>query len=100
MNYPPDLERKLLNRIDKGKGTQLTAAELDILLECGAIAMLSDAATKFRKEQCRERNRSTSVVATGFTRGRGGISKSSGMMKPNAGSEALARVQQTLGKGS
>src|SRR5688500_12748059 len=73
--HPPDLMRKLSKKIDQGKAVQLTPAELDLLVECGAFDRVCEAATEFQRKQCRERsarNRSTREALSGSTLGMAG----------------------------
>jgi hypothetical protein len=98
----PALERRLSRKIETRKGIQLTAEELDLLVETGAYDTFRQAVAKFQREQCRQRSarsRSISGETSGSTRGRGETSKSSGTIPPESASEALARARLMSGRG-
>ena len=102
MASPADLDRRLSRRIECEKAIQLTAADLALLVESGAIATFRHFVEKHQRDQCRARNvRSRSInggatPSTGERTGR--TSKSSGMTMIESANEALAQVHQTLGK--
>ncbi|MCH2238769.1 MAG: hypothetical protein MK060_12870 [Blastomonas sp.] len=102
MTTPADLDRRLSRRIEQGKGMNLTADDLDLLVVSGAYEVLRAYAAQYQRDQCRARNarsRSTSAGPIASIRDQAGSFKSSGMTSNASASEELARALQMLGKG-
>jgi hypothetical protein len=96
-----DLDRRMSRKLEAGKGIQLTAAELDLLVATGAYAKFREAVTESQRDQCRARSarsRSISAASSGSTRAQGDPSKSSGMTKSKSASEAHQRLRAILNK--
>jgi hypothetical protein len=53
---PLDLQRKFERKMDERKTIQLSPAELDLMVECGAYDAIVNAAVESRKAQVRDRN--------------------------------------------
>jgi len=61
---PSDLWRKLSKHIDAGRGTRLSAEELDLLVTTGAIDALSKAAVEFQRQMAEERRHAKAEAAS------------------------------------
>ena len=93
-----DLDRRLSRRIETGRGIQLSADDLDLLVTSGAYAVFRDAVAKHQRELClhrSERSRSTSGENTGSSgEATAPPSRSSGTTASESANEALARAQR------
>ncbi|WP_370171399.1 hypothetical protein [Sphingobium abikonense] len=102
MTSLPDLDRRLSRKIETGKAINLTAADLDLLVETGAIDTFRAAVQKYQREQCRVRSARSRSISGGdmpsIAARTGKTSKSSGMTNSESVNEAKARAAQILGK--
>lgn len=96
-----DLCRRLSRKIDAGKGTQLTAADLDLVVASGAWRTLNEACLSFEEEQCRARNARSRSISGGNSSSTLALvassSKLSGTIPVESVSEALARARAITG---
>jgi len=102
MSSPADLDRRLSRKIETGKAIQLKPADLDLLVESGALDTFRQFVSEYQKRQCLERsaqNRSIPVAGSPFTEGKVGTSRSSGTIASESVNEAQARVLAILNPG-
>ena len=99
----PALMRKLSQKIDQHRAVQLSPAELDLLVVCGAFQAICQAATDFQRDRCRERSAQSRSMPVDHSHSVEGtvvpISRLSGTTKPEDVSVALARAQAMTGRG-
>lgn len=103
MTSPADLDRRLSRKIESGKAIQLTPADLDLLIQAGAIDTFRQYVSEYQRSKCLERNaqkRSISVENFPSTLAMAGTWKSSGTTQSGDVSEAQARVRAILNKGA
>jgi len=101
MSSPADLDRRLSKKIESGKAIQLTPADLDLLIESGAIDTFRQFVSDYQRAKCLERNvqnRSTGGANSPSTNEPAEISKSSGTTLSAAVSEQQARALAILTK--
>ena len=95
------LSRHWSRQTEKRRGIRLEAAAMDILNAIGVGELVHLAAAEEQRKECEKRstlNHSIVETISGSTplvRG-GPTLKSSGMIQPSVGNEALARVQRRL----
>ena len=86
---PPEFMRRLYSQIEKRKGMRLSAEELDLLVEMGAVDTMSSFTADWVKRQVEERRKASSdeaVFDPTVRAGRGGLSN-------ETGAEALRRAR-------
>lgn len=101
MSSLADLDRRLSRKIESGKAIQLTPADLDLLIESGAIDTFRQFVSQYQRAQCQNRNalsRSIGAENSLSTHAANETSKSSGTTPSSDVSEAQARVRAILNK--
>src|SRR5687768_8776520 len=95
------IARHWSNQTDNGKGIRLEADALDLLNAIGVGELILAEAAKLQRKRCRNRNQETDPFIHAGTSDSSAAPeeptwRSSGMILPSHGNEALARVQRRL----
>lgn len=69
---PPDLDRRLSRKIETGKTIQLRPADLDLLVQSGAIDTFRKFVSEYQRDQCRARDQQSRSTSAAHTRSSSG----------------------------
>lgn len=93
-----DLDRRLSRKLESGRGIQLSAGDLDLLVTTGAYQVFRLAVAEHQRELCQQRSgrdRYTNAGTSGSSVAKDvRPSKSSGTTPSESANEALARAQR------